>query len=125
MTRGRASKTYLVDRSRMSALPLIAAALITAASFTPSFGEPQPDQRVIQIGANKRVATVQVLIGKSEDVRTDTSFVEINVGDPEIADVNPLTDKSLSILGKKNGTTRISMYAEGKRLIGVFDVEAI
>jgi pilus assembly protein CpaC len=109
----------------MSALPLIAAALITAASFTPSFGEPQPEQRVIQIGANKRTATVQVLIGKSEDVRTDTSFVEINVGDPEIADVNPLTDKSLSILGKKNGTTRISMYAEGKRLIGVFDVEAI
>ena len=108
----------------MSALPLIAAALITAASFTPSFGEPQPE-RVIQIGANKRTATVQVLIGKSEDVRTDQSFVEINVGDPEIADVNPLTDKSLSILGKKNGTTRISAYAEGKRLIGVFDVEAI
>jgi pilus assembly protein CpaC len=108
----------------MSALPLIAAALITAASFTPSFGESQPE-RMIQIGANKRTATVQVLIGKSEDVRTDQSFVEINVGDPEIADVNPLTDKSLSILGKKNGTTRISAYAEGKRLIGVFDVEAI
>jgi pilus assembly protein CpaC len=108
----------------MSVLPLIAAALITAASFTTSFGQEQPE-RVIQIGANKRTATVQVLIGKSEDVRTDQSFVEINVGDPEIADVNPLTDKSLSILGKKNGTTRISVYAEGKRLIGVFDVEAI
>ena len=58
-------------------------------------------------------------------MRTDTSFVEITVGDPEIADVNPLTDRSLSILGKKNGTTRVSVYAEGKKLVGVFDVEVV
>ena len=42
-----------------------------------------------------------------------------------MADVNPLTDRSLSILGKKNGTTRVSAYAEGKKLIGVFDVEVV
>ena len=47
------------------------------------------------------------------------------MGDPEVADVNPLTDRSLSILGKKNGTTRVSAYAEGKKLIGVFDVEVM
>lgn len=29
---------------------------------------------------------------KSEDVPTDTSFVDVVVGDPDIADVNPLTD---------------------------------
>ena len=56
-------------------------------------------------------------------MRTDTSFVDILVGDPEVADVNPLTDHSLSILGQKSGTTRVSVYAEGKKLIGVFDVE--
>src|SRR5689334_25120568 len=80
-------------------------------------------QRSIQIAGSKRTATVSVFIGKSEDVRTDTSFVELTVGDPDVADVNPLTDRSLSILGKKNGTTRVSAYAEGKKLIGVFDVE--
>ena len=51
------------------------------------------------------------------------SFVDIMVGDPEVADVNPLTDRTLSILGKKIGTTRVSVYAEGKKLVGVFDVE--
>src|SRR5262245_3921428 len=80
-------------------------------------------QRTIEIGAAKRTAIVPVYIGKSEDVRTDTSFVEITVGDPDVADVNPLTDRSLSILGKKSGTSRVSVYAEGKKLIGVFDVE--
>ena len=56
-------------------------------------------------------------IGKSEDVRTESSFVELTVGDPEIVDDNPLTDRSLSILGKKNGTTRVSAYAEGKKRV--------
>jgi pilus assembly protein CpaC len=34
-----------------------------------------------------------------------------------------LTDRSLSILGKKIGTTRVSVYGEGKQLVGIFDVE--
>jgi len=87
-------------------------------------GEAQAE-RNIQISQAKKTATVTVYIGKSEDVRTDSSFVELTVGDPDVADVNPLTDRSLSILGKKNGTTRVSAYAEGKKLIGVFDVEVV
>jgi pilus assembly protein CpaC len=67
--------------------------------------------------------TITVTVGKSEDVRTDQSFVDIMVGDPEIADVNPLTDHALSILGKKIGTTRVSVYGEGKKLVGIFDIE--
>jgi pilus assembly protein CpaC len=80
-------------------------------------------QRVIQIGGDHRTAMVLVTIGKSQDVRTDNSFVNVTVGDPEVADVNPLTDHSLSILGKKIGTTRVSVYAENKQLIGIFDIE--
>jgi pilus assembly protein CpaC len=56
-------------------------------------------------------------------VRTDNSFVDVIVGNPDVADVNPLTDHSLSILAKKIGTTRVSVYAENKKLIGIFDVE--
>src|SRR5262245_56472199 len=108
-------------RSRWRSL-FVAAAV---AAFGATFCDQAVAQRTIQIGGAKRTATVSVLIGKTEDVRTDTSFVELTVGDPEVADVNPLTDRSLSILGKKNGTTRVSAYAEGKKLIGVFDVEVI
>ena len=105
-------------------LPLIAAALIAAAGSVMHTGAAQAE-RLLQIGSVKRSVTVPVYIGKTEDVRTDTSFVDITVGDPDVADVNPLTDRTLSILGKKNGTTRVSVYAEGKKLIGVFDVEVV
>ena len=64
-----------------------------------------------------------IAVGKTEDIRVDAPFTDITVGDAEVADVTPLTDHSLSILGKKIGTTRVSIYGEGKRLVGLFDVE--
>jgi len=78
---------------------------------------------IIDIGGGKQTVQVRVSTGKSENVHTEIGFVDVVVGDPEIADVVPLTDHSLSILGKKIGTTRVSVYADGKRLAGVFDIE--
>src|SRR5260221_2139908 len=103
---------------------LIAAALLAALGGAIDANDAMAE-RVIQIAQAKRTATITVYIGKSEDVRTETSFVELTVGDPEVADVNPLTDRRLSILGKKNGTPGVSAYAEGKKLIGIFDVEVV
>ena len=97
--------------------------LIVASLAMPGFVAGASAQRVIAIASPKRTASVQVAVGKSQDVRTDAPFVDITVGDADIADVNPLTDHSLSVLGKKIGTTRVSVYGEGKKLVGIFDVE--
>ena len=101
----------------------IALAITLAASILGLIGDAYAQPRSIQITGNDRTVMVIVPIGKSQDVRTDTSFVDVVVGDPEVADVNPLTDRALSILGKKIGTTRVSVYAEGKKLVGIFDIE--
>jgi pilus assembly protein CpaC len=85
-------------------------------------GESQAQQR-IALANSAHTATVMVTIGKSVDVRTDQSLVDITVGDPEVADVNPLSDHTLSILGKKIGTTRITVYGEGRKPVGIFDVD--
>ena len=101
----------------------IALAIALAASILGMVGDAYAQGKSIQISGNNRTVMLTVPIGKSEDVRTDTSFVDVVVGDPDVADVNPLTDSALSILGKKIGTTRVSVYAEGKKLVGIFDVE--
>lgn len=97
--------------------------MILIAAFASVPPQAHADQRLIQISGARRTAMVTVTIGKSQDVRADTSFVDVTVGDPEVADVNPLTDHTLSILGKKIGTTRVSVYSEDKKLVGIFDVE--
>ena len=73
--------------------------------------------------ANARTVTVTVTVGKSQDVHIDQSLVDIMVGDPDVADVNPLTDHALSILGKKIGTTRVTVYGQDKKVVGIFDIE--
>jgi len=77
----------------------------------------------VDITSGAKTETITVATGKTQNVHTDANFADVIVGDPETADVVPLTDHSLSILGKKIGTTRVSVYAEGKRLVGIFDVE--
>ncbi|MFZ1066859.1 MAG: pilus assembly protein N-terminal domain-containing protein, partial [Pseudolabrys sp.] len=85
----------------------IALAIALAASILGMVGDAHAQSRTIQISGSNRTVMLTVPIGKSEDVRTDNSFVDVVVGDPEVADVNPLTDHALSILGKKIGTTRV------------------
>src|SRR5262245_43556404 len=102
---------------------VITLAIALAASILGLIGDAYAQSKLIQISGNTRTVMLTVPIGKSEDVRTDSSFVDLVVGDPEVADVNPLTDHALSILGKKIGTTRVSVDAEGKKLVGIFDVE--
>ena len=97
--------------------------LSIAMAMAPGGAGDAQAQRMIQFASAKRTTSISVAVGKSDDVHTDSSFVDILVGNPEIADVNPLTDRSLSILGKKIGTTRVSLYGEGKTLVGVFDIE--
>jgi pilus assembly protein CpaC len=76
-----------------------------------------------EVVAARSSHTLRISIGKSESVRSQGSFSEVIVSDPDVADAIPLTDRSLSILGKKIGTARVSTYGEGKRLVGVYDVE--
>jgi len=80
-------------------------------------------QQKVAVANSTHTSTVMVTVGKTEDVRTDQNLVDISVGDPEVADVNPLTDHALSILGKKIGTTRVTVYGEDKKPVGIFDVE--
>ena len=103
--------------------PVVALAAALIASLLFMAGNAYAQERAIQVGSTTHTAMVTVTIGKSQDVRTATGFVDIMVADPDVADVNPLTDHTLSILGKKIGTTRVSVYAENKKLIGIFDIE--
>jgi len=106
-------------------LPAALAALTVAATallMMPLMVDEALAQRLIQISGVRRTASISVTVGKTEDVRIDAAFSDVTVGDPEVADVTPLTDHTLSILGRKIGTTRITVYTEGKKQVGILDV---
>ena len=76
----------------------------TAAQLAAGIVLMPAQAREVELAAGRTAATVKVSIGKSESVRTGESFSEVIVSDPDIADAIPLTDRSLSVLGKKIGT---------------------
>jgi len=98
-------------------------ALVAAAQLATPLAPTSAEAREVALSGGRTSATVRISIGKSESVRSEDTFSEVIVSDPEIADAIPLTDRSLSILGKKIGTARVSVYGEGKKLVGVYDVE--
>jgi pilus assembly protein CpaC len=102
---------------------VISLVLAIGAGLMGMVAAARAEPQLVQISGKMHTAMLTVTMGKSQDVHTDRSFVDVTVGDPDVADVNPLTDHSISILAKKIGTTRVSVYAEDKKLVGIFDVE--
>jgi pilus assembly protein CpaC len=107
--------------------PLASLALLVLAAsaivLTPGSLSAANAQRFLQVNGAKHSVAVTVAVGKTEDVRIDAAFTDITIGDSEVADISPLTDRTISILGKKIGTTRVTLYSEGKTQIGIFDIE--
>ena len=77
---------------------------------------------VIQISSSK-TTSIKIAKGKPKTIKTNVPFYEIVIGDPEIANVNPLTDSSFYVLGNNLGTTGIALFDENKQLVGSVDIE--
>lgn len=70
-----------------------------------------------------QVTRLTVTVNKSQTIRLDRAFSEALVGNAEIADVIPLTDRTLYLLGKEIGGTRISVLDAERRLLGIVEIE--
>ena len=104
-----------------SRLALCAALASVISVSTPALAQTQAQG--VGVSEQARLQRVRVVVNKSDSFRVDTAFTDVLVGSSDIADVLPLSDRMLYILGKKVGTTNVSLYDRNKRLIGVVDVE--
>ena len=99
-------------------------AIALAVSLTMlGFAAPaRADNDIVYVSANKN-ASIKVAKGKPKTIMTSAAFYQIVIGDPEIANVNPLTDKSFYVLGNNLGTTGIALFDQNKQLVGTIDIE--
>lgn len=88
---------------------------------TTSSANTQP--RIVADGDDtKHAGQFVVPMNKSQVLRLDVPFSEVLVGNAEIADVLPLTDRTVYVLGKSLGSTSLTVYGRGKSLIAVVDL---
>ena len=103
-----------------NSLLLRAAAVALLAAAVPA--APAAAQVQIASGDDIRAGQLDVPLNKSQVLRTDRPFAKALIGNPEVADVVPLTSSSLYVLGKKYGTTSLTLYDRNNILIAVVDV---
>jgi pilus assembly protein CpaC len=99
---------------------LMAIAIVQAGVLTVA---PAAAQTIVNISDGQRVGKITVSVGQSETLRLSEPYENIVIGNPGIADVAPLTDQTLYLLGNAIGTTNLAVYDAASELIAVIDVE--
>src|SRR5258708_36126789 len=87
-----AGRNWQKQIRRLASLALImlgSGAILLAA---PSLRDANA-QRMLQLAGAKHSVSLTVAVGKTEDVRIDSAFTDITIGDSEVADLSPLTDR--------------------------------
>ncbi|MES0197276.1 type II and III secretion system protein family protein [Mesorhizobium sp. M0011] len=115
--------TYrIMTRLRVLRAVAVASSLAAAAMLAFGVSAARADNDIVYVSSTKN-ASIKVAKGKPKTIITSAAFYQIVIGDPEIANVNPLTDKSFYVLGNNLGTTGIALFDEKKQLVGTVDIE--
>jgi pilus assembly protein CpaC len=69
------------------------------------------------------VKRVQVLVKKSHVVEVDRPYATALVAEAEVADVVPLSDRSIYVVGKKVGGTRLTIVGEDQEILRIVEVD--
>ena len=69
------------------------------------------------------VRRIVVTLNKSRNIRFEKPITRATIGAPDIADINPLSKTLIYVLGKKIGTTNISIFDQNNELLEVLDLE--
>lgn len=102
------------NRSRSALIALALAGAALAAPATPAFAEAAVD--------GLHAGTIEVPLNKSQVVSADRAIAKAMVGNADIADVVPVTDRSIYVLGKKMGTTSLTLYDGAGRVLSIMDI---
>jgi len=105
-------------RDTLRGLSLTAAAVLAIAVAAPAAAQVSS----VSVADNVHAGEVAVPVNKSQVIRSDRPYSKALIGNPDVADVLPLTDSSLYVLGKKMGTTSLTLYDRSNSLIAVVDV---
>jgi pilus assembly protein CpaC len=113
-------------RTKKTGALLTAAAIIGLSAAVQAQAQTADGARedLIELTSNTGPVTrdLSVPAGKSSVLRFDRPIADVLVGDPEVADVIPLTDRSIYVIGKEIGRTSLTLFSRGKQLAGVIDL---
>jgi len=119
--------TYFIRLTKLAA-PFLVLALCVPTSATaatramPAIDTGGQPPLVINISPGHSAARIVVPADKSRIVHFDQPFSRVHVGSGDIAEVVPLSTSTIYILGKKRGSTNLTITSANNNVVAVIDV---
>ncbi|MER8986794.1 type II and III secretion system protein family protein [Mesorhizobium sp. C089B] len=98
-----------------AALPCLAALLLSSLAALAA-------DRFIDV-STPRVHRIFLPASQSVTIQVSANLGDIVVGDEKIADAQPMTDRTLYVIGKGAGTTTVNLFSTDKRSLGALQIE--
>jgi pilus assembly protein CpaC len=73
--------------------------------------------------SGKAGSEISIGVGKSSLVQLPSGYTDVMIGDPKIADVVPLNSHAIYVVGKGMGSTALTVYGAGKRVLITANVD--
>jgi pilus assembly protein CpaC len=75
------------------------------------------------LAQSQAMSEVVIPVGKSQVIELPAPYTDVMIANPKVADVMPLSSRSIYVVGKGMGTTALTVYGPGKRMIASADIE--
>ena len=120
---GRNQRTRVGGRRTITGATLLAlvAAVAVLAFATGAMAAPVKVTKLTGTYAGE----LAVPVNKSQVLETDVAFGRVSVGNSEIVDVLPLSDRTIYVLGKQVGLTNLTIYSKEDRPLAVLDISVV
>ena len=109
--------------THLCALCILAAELIMLEPPRNAFANGSAKSSALILNDPARVEHARLSVNKSRTLKFTRAFAEALVASPDIADVVPLTDQSIYVIGKQIGLTRLTLLDRDKKLMGIVEIE--
>ena len=97
----------------MKSRKALLAALLAAGAFLAG----PPAAFAQSAGSSIHAGALEVPVNKSQVVTADRAIGKAMIGNSAIADVLPISERSVYVLGKQLGTTSLTLYDHANRVI--------
>lgn len=95
---------------------LVAALSIALVAFLAPLAGAQ-DASVLRVARGLQSSGITVPINQATVLESDIEFAEVSIANPAIADVQPISNRTIYIFGQMRGTTSLTLFGKDGRLI--------
>src|SRR4029079_10868366 len=88
-------------------------------AWMPMAAAPALAQPAADTGATTELV---VGLGKSQVLEIPSPYTDLMIADPKVADVLPLSNRSVYVVGEGLGSTALTIYGPGKRLVAAANI---